>query len=85
MSRERGRLHVDYSPDTGAVVACHDCPHWFAWRWTRVEAWEAARAHELRCHPGSMQATTALSYWKRSADGLSGAEHPDPVGDELLA
>jgi len=57
------RIRVDYSPDTGAVIVCAECPHWHAWRWTREEAWEAARAHEVRAHPGSTQATTALAYY----------------------
>lgn len=58
------RLSVDYSTSSGALVTCADCPYWYAFRFTRKEGWEAARAHELRAHPGARQATTALAHYR---------------------
>lgn len=58
------RLRVDWSASSGAVVKCVDCPYWYAFRFTRREAWAAARDHEQRAHPGSTQATTALHYYR---------------------
>ena len=58
------RLRVDFSPASGAVVTCTDCPHWFAFRFTRKDGWAAGRDHERRAHPGSTQATTALAHFR---------------------
>lgn len=57
------RITLDVSP-SGVVVACRDCPDWRAFRFARKEAWQAARAHELRAHPGARQATTALHHYR---------------------
>lgn len=64
------RIRVDYTEETGAAISCRDCPHWHAWRWTRVEAWEAAREHERRSHPGARQATTNLAYWRHKTPAI---------------
>lgn len=58
-------LKVDYSPDTGALVTCTECPYWHAFRFSRYDAWMSARDHEVRSHPSSTQATVALNYWRR--------------------
>lgn len=55
-----GPARVDYSKETGAVAQCTACPHWWAMRHDRREAWQAIREHEKRCHPGATQATIAL-------------------------
>lgn len=57
------RLSLDRSTG-GIVVKCADCPHWYAFRFDRKAAWEAGRDHEQRAHPGSTQATTALSHYR---------------------
>lgn len=58
-------LKVDYSPDTGALVTCTECPYWHAYRFSRVDGWLSARDHEQRAHPGATQATTNLNRWRR--------------------
>lgn len=55
------RLYVDVTAST-VLIKCRECEWWYALRFTRKEAWEAGRDHELRAHPGSTQATTALAY-----------------------
>lgn len=58
------RFSVDYSPTSGVLISCGDCQHWHSMRFTRKEAWTAAREHERRSHPGSTQATTALHHYR---------------------
>lgn len=57
------RFSVDESTST-VLITCAECEHWQALRFTREEAWRAARAHEERVHPGATQATTALAYYR---------------------
>lgn len=57
------RIRLDATA-ISVVVTCRDCPHWYAFRFTRREAWEAARGHERLVHPGSRQATSALHKFR---------------------
>lgn len=46
------------------VILCDECEFWRAMRFTKLEAWEAAAAHEKRTHPGAVQAQNALSKFR---------------------
>lgn len=35
----------------GVVIYCSECGHWSAFRFTKLDAWAAAIAHEERVHP----------------------------------
>lgn len=35
----------------GVVIHCRECGHWSAFRFTKLEAWAVAIAHEERVHP----------------------------------
>ncbi|MCC2032191.1 hypothetical protein [Microbacterium allomyrinae] len=54
------RIRLD-ATKISVVVTCTDCPHWSAFRFTKRDAWQAARAHEKRAHPGATQATSNLA------------------------
>lgn len=43
-------IRLDVST-TGVVVYCAECGHWAAFRFTKIEAWDVACAHEERVHP----------------------------------
>lgn len=43
------------------VIVCDECDFWRAMRFTKLDAWECAAAHEKRVHPGAVQAQNALS------------------------
>lgn len=58
------RLRMDCTSN-GCLALCDDCPEWFAFRSDREAAWRAGRDHEMRAHPGSTQATTALHSKRR--------------------
>jgi len=57
----RGRIRLD-STKISVVVTCDDCPHWRAFQFTKLEAWQSAAAHEERVHPERKQARQALQW-----------------------
>lgn len=44
-------IRLDASPVSGIVVTCDECPFWFAFRFGKTAAWDAACDHEERAHP----------------------------------
>ena len=46
---------------TLVVARCEECPHWFGYADSRVEAWKVARTHERAVHRGEKQALRALN------------------------
>lgn len=42
------------------VVLCTDCPDWWGFAYDRQGGWTEGRKHELRAHPGAVQAKNAL-------------------------
>lgn len=48
------KISLDVSA-TSVVVTCSDCPHWYAFAWTRDAATRSAIAHEENVHPESFQ------------------------------
>ncbi|GAA3948865.1 hypothetical protein [Microbacterium soli] len=59
-------IYLDVTRES-IVVGCDVCQVWYVMAFTKLEAWEAAAAHEKRTHPGSTQAQDALSEAKRKA------------------
>lgn len=53
-------IHLDCTKFT-VVIVCTLCPHWHALRFTKLEGWECAAAHEKRAHPGAGQAQRSYS------------------------
>lgn len=72
MTRTPGTIKIDVSRASGIVIVCDDCPHWYAFRFTRIEAWKAAVDHEERCHPERTQARRALDCATRHAERVVG-------------
>lgn len=56
----------------GAVVACTDCPGWWADADDKLDGWRVARDHERRVHRGDKQALRALNAARWRADRRAG-------------
>ena len=51
---------------TSVVVTCKECPHWWAFAWTREDAHERANTHERLVHGKTTKgASAARAMWKR--------------------
>lgn len=58
----------------GVEVRCAGCGHWYAFRFTMLEAHGAASAHEARAHSGDYRARNAAKmYEARHADVSKGS------------
>lgn len=57
-------IYLDVTRES-VVVVCETCEIWHVMRFTKLEAWEAAAAHEARAHPDITQARDALSTFKK--------------------
>lgn len=44
---------------TSVVITCVECPYWFAFRFTRWEAYRASESHLTRVHDVEPQAAAA--------------------------
>lgn len=62
----RGPITID-STQVSSVVCCALCEHWRAFRFTKLEAWKTAAAHEERTHPELTQARVAYAKAKARA------------------
>lgn len=54
-------LYLDCTRSS-VLVKCRECEFWHAMRFTKLEGWRAAAAHEERSHPGSKHARDALRH-----------------------
>lgn len=59
-------IYLDVTQES-IVVVCDVCRIWHTMRFTKLEAWEAAAAHEARAHAEITQARDALSTFRKRA------------------
>lgn len=69
----RGTIRIDVS-NSGIVIVCDVCPHWYSFQFTRVKAWRAAAEHEELCHPETTQARRSLYQAMRRAGNSPAVE-----------
>lgn len=62
----KGMIYLDCTA-VSVVVCCRACGHWRAFRFTKLDGWRAAAAHEERTHPNLWQARDALAHAERVA------------------
>lgn len=54
------------------LVLCSECPHWFALRMERREAYLAGEAHQIRVHGVPVEvADNARTHWEKRHAAIS--------------
>lgn len=53
-------IWLDITP-CSIVIVCNECEFWRGLALNVDDAWDRARAHEQKCHPGSDQVADAIA------------------------
>lgn len=66
-------IKLDSSSASGILITCTQCPHWFSFRFDRLEAYRSGEDHQQRVH-GMRQEDAArarLEYERRARHAAS--------------
>jgi hypothetical protein len=58
-------IKLDCSDASGILITCTECPHWFSFRFDRLEAYRSGEDHAQRVHGlDARTASTARRLWQ---------------------